>query len=64
MTTFREVTEAWIASREHCAGSLGRIQFLLSIPVLMCPRVSWCDCQQELLYPEFVLKGGRVTKET
>ena len=27
MTTFREVTEAWIASREHCAGSLGRIQF-------------------------------------
>ena len=27
MTTFREVTEAWIASKEHCAGSLGRIQF-------------------------------------
>ena len=27
MTTFRELAEAWIASREHCTGSLGRIQF-------------------------------------
>ena len=27
MTVFREVSEAWIASKEHCAGSLGRIQF-------------------------------------
>ena len=27
MTTFREVTEAWIASKEHCAGSLGRLRF-------------------------------------
>jgi len=27
MTTFLEVVEALIASREHCAGSLGRMQF-------------------------------------
>ena len=27
MTTFLEVVEALIASREHCAGSLGRLQF-------------------------------------
>ena len=27
MTTFKDVAEAWIASREHCTGSLGRIQF-------------------------------------
>ncbi|EED34318.1 site-specific recombinase, phage integrase family [Luminiphilus syltensis NOR5-1B] len=27
MTTFQDVAEAWIASREHCVGSLGRIQF-------------------------------------
>ena len=27
MTTFQDVSEAWIVSREHCTGSLGRIQF-------------------------------------
>ena len=27
MTTFKNVSEAWIVSREHCTGSLGRIQF-------------------------------------
>ena len=27
MTTFKELAEAWIASREHCSGSLGRIRF-------------------------------------
>lgn len=27
MTTFKDVAEAWIASREHGSGSLGRIQF-------------------------------------
>ena len=27
MTTFLEVVEALIASREHCAGSLGRMHF-------------------------------------
>ena len=27
MTTFLEVVEALIASKEHCAGSLGRMQF-------------------------------------
>ena len=27
MTTFADVAEAWIASREHGSGSLGRIQF-------------------------------------
>ena len=27
MTSFRAVAEAWIASREHCSGSLGRIKF-------------------------------------
>ena len=27
MTTFKELAEAWIASREHCSGSLGGIRF-------------------------------------
>ncbi len=27
MTTFRELSEAWIASREHCSGSVGHIHF-------------------------------------
>ena len=27
MTTFQDVSEAWIVSREHCTGSLGRIKF-------------------------------------
>ena len=40
MTTFREVSEAWIASKEHCAGSLGRIQFWVDqfgpIPITDC----------------------------
>ena len=27
MTTFKELAEAWIVSREHCSGSLGRIRF-------------------------------------
>lgn len=27
MTPFKDVAEAWIASREHCSGSLGRIKF-------------------------------------
>ena len=27
MTTFKELAEAWIASREHCSGSIGRICF-------------------------------------
>ena len=27
MTTFKDVAESWIASREHGSGSLGRIQF-------------------------------------
>ena len=25
MTTFKELAEAWIASREHCSGSLGSL---------------------------------------
>ena len=37
MTTFKNVSEAWIVSREHCTGSLGRIQFWVdqfgSIPI-------------------------------
>ena len=37
MTTFQDVSEAWIVSREHCTGSLGRIQFWVdqfgSIPI-------------------------------
>ena len=37
MTTFQNVSEAWIVSREHCTGSLGRIQFWVdqfgSIPI-------------------------------
>ena len=27
MTTFATIADAWIASREHCIGSLGRINF-------------------------------------
>ena len=27
MTNFQDVSEAWIVSREHCTGSLGRLQF-------------------------------------
>lgn len=27
MATFKELAEAWIASREHRSGSLGRIRF-------------------------------------
>ena len=27
MTPFKDVAEAWIASREHCTGSIGRIKF-------------------------------------
>ena len=37
MTTIQDVSEAWIVSREHCTGSLGRIQFWVdqfgSIPI-------------------------------
>jgi hypothetical protein len=62
MTTFREVTEAWIASNEHCAGSLGRIQFWVDqfgpIPIT---AVSEQDVDQalEVLIARGKLRPGR-----
>ncbi len=62
MTTFREVTEAWIASKEHCAGSLGRIQFWVDqfgpIPIT---AVSEQDVDQalEVLIARGKLRPGR-----
>ena len=62
MTTFKEVAEAWVASREHCTGSLGRIQFWVdqfgSQPI---ESISEDDVDQALtrLVKRGKLKAGR-----
>ncbi len=62
MTTFREVVEAWIASKEHCAGSLGRIQFWVDqFGHLPITEVSEDDVDRalEVLVSRGKLKPGR-----
>ena len=62
MTTFREVTEAWNASREHCAGSLGRIQFWVDqfgpIPIIAVSEED-VDRALEILVARGKLRPGR-----
>lgn len=62
MTTFREVTEAWIASKEHCAGSLGRIQFWVDqfgpIPIIAVSEED-VDHALEVLVARGKLRPGR-----
>ena len=62
MTTFREVTEAWIASKEHCAGSLGRIQFWVDqfgpIPITAVSEED-VDRALEVLVARGKLRPGR-----
>ena len=62
MTTFREVTEAWIASKEHCAGSLGRIQFWVDqfgpIPIIAVSEED-VDRALEVLVARGKLRPGR-----
>lgn len=60
--TFKFVAEAWIASREHCTDSLGRIQFSVQrfgpIPI---DKVTEDDVDRALvcLVNRGKLKGGR-----
>ena len=64
MTTFQNVAEAWIASREHCVGSLGRIQFWVDqFGLIPIEDITEEDVDHALirLARRGKLKGGRGT---
>jgi hypothetical protein len=61
MTTFKELAEAWIASREHCSGSLGRIRFWVDeFGPLQVDQISEDQVDQAInrLVARGKLKGG------
>ena len=61
MTTFKELAEAWIASREHCNGSLGRIRFWVDeLGPLQVDQISEDQVDQAIsrLVARGKLKGG------
>ena len=61
MTTFKDLAEAWIASREHCSGSLGRIRFWVDeFGPLQVDQISEDQVDQAIsrLVARGKLKGG------